>query len=59
MVEEIHSATSLIWDMSQRSARSTTRIVRISELENQADALYNTVIADLFKRDGPRARSRS
>jgi hypothetical protein len=27
-------------------------IVRISELENQADALYNTVIADLFKKDG-------
>ena len=27
-------------------------IVRISELENQADSLYNTVIADLFKRNG-------
>ncbi len=27
-------------------------IVRISELENQADALYITVIADLFKQDG-------
>ena len=24
-------------------------MVRISELENQADALYSTVIADLFK----------
>jgi hypothetical protein len=27
-------------------------IVRISELENQADSLYNTVIADLFRKDG-------
>ena len=27
-------------------------MVRISELENQADALYSTVIAELFKRDG-------
>ena len=25
--------------------------MKISELENQADALYNTVIADLFKSD--------
>ncbi|HTQ80346.1 MAG TPA: DUF47 domain-containing protein, partial [Thermoanaerobaculia bacterium] len=27
-------------------------IVRISDLENQADRLYSTVIADLFKDDG-------
>ena len=51
MVEEIHRVTSLIWDMDNARAIQET-IVRISELENEADSLYNTVIADLFKGDG-------
>jgi predicted phosphate transport protein (TIGR00153 family) len=51
MVEQIHQVTSMIWDMSN-APRIQDTIVRISELENEADALYNTVIADLFKGDG-------
>jgi uncharacterized protein len=51
MVEEIHKATSLIWDMSHER-KIHDSIVHISELENQADALYTTVIADLFKKEG-------
>jgi predicted phosphate transport protein (TIGR00153 family) len=51
MVEQIHRVTSLIWDMDNARAIQET-IVRISELENEADSLYNTVIADLFKDDG-------
>lgn len=51
MVEEIHKATGLVWDMAnERKVHDS--IVHISELENQADALYNTVIADLFKKEG-------
>jgi predicted phosphate transport protein (TIGR00153 family) len=51
MVEEIQRVTSLIWDMDN-APQVQDKIVRISELENEADALYNTVIADLFKGDG-------
>lgn len=51
MIEEIHKATGLIWDMSHEG-RIHDSIVHISELENQADALYTTVIADLFKKEG-------
>ena len=51
MIDEIHKATSLIWDM-KHERKIHDAIVHISELENQADALYNTVIADLFKKDG-------
>jgi predicted phosphate transport protein (TIGR00153 family) len=51
MVEEIHKATGLVWDMAnERKVHDS--IVHISELENQADALYTTVIADLFKKEG-------
>ena len=50
MAEEIHKATGLIWDLAnEKEIRGA--IVRISELENQADTLYNTVIADLFKAE--------
>ncbi len=48
MAEEIDRATNLIWNMKNADAIHAA-IVRISELENQGDALYNTVIADLFK----------
>jgi predicted phosphate transport protein (TIGR00153 family) len=51
MTEEIHSATSHVWDLSNEK-RIYEGLVRISELENQADRLYATVIADLFKGQG-------
>jgi predicted phosphate transport protein (TIGR00153 family) len=51
MVEEIHRGITLLWDLSNANQIQKS-IVRISELENQADSLYNTVIADLFKRNG-------
>lgn len=50
MAEQIDRATTLVWDLAnERQIRAAT--VRVSELENQADTLYNTVIADLFKTD--------
>ena len=51
MAEEIHEATGLIWDLKNEK-RVREVVVRVSELENQADQLYNTVIADLFKSTG-------
>ncbi len=48
MVEEIHTATSLIWDMANEKTVHAG-IVRISGLENEADALYFGVIGELFK----------
>jgi hypothetical protein len=48
MAEEIERATGLIWNMKNEE-QIQAAIVRISELENQGDALYSTVIADLFK----------
>lgn len=50
MTEEIDVVTGLIWDLSNEP-KIQASIVRISELENQGDALYSTVIADLFKSD--------
>jgi predicted phosphate transport protein (TIGR00153 family) len=51
MVEQVHRATILVWDLSNEK-EIYQAIVRISELENQGDSLYNTVIADLFRKDG-------
>ena len=51
MVGEIHRLTGLIWDLSNEK-QIHAGIVRISDLENQPDQLYNTVIADLFREDG-------
>jgi predicted phosphate transport protein (TIGR00153 family) len=51
MTQEIDRATGLVWNLANEKQIGES-IVRISELENQADALYNTVIADLFKKDG-------
>jgi len=51
MVEAIHRGTTLLWDLSNANEIHKC-IVRISELENQADSLYNTVIADLFRKNG-------
>jgi uncharacterized protein len=48
MVDEIHTATGLIWDLANEK-KIHESVVRISQLENEADALYFTVIADLFR----------
>jgi uncharacterized protein len=47
MVEEIHKATSLIWDLGNEKVIRES-IVRISVLENEGDTLYFNVIAELF-----------
>ena len=51
MSEGIDQLTRLIWDLSNER-QIQEGIVRISDLENQADALHNTVIADLFRGNG-------
>jgi len=48
MVEEIHKATGMVWDLSNEKEIHES-IVRISQLENDADAVYFSVIADLFR----------
>jgi predicted phosphate transport protein (TIGR00153 family) len=50
MTEEIARATAMVWDLSNEPGIHAA-MVRISELENQADSLYATVIADLFSGD--------
>lgn len=51
MADEIDRITALIWDLSNE-AKIQAGMVRISELENQADALYSSVIGELFKNGG-------
>jgi predicted phosphate transport protein (TIGR00153 family) len=51
MVQVIDRMTGFIWDLANEK-KIQEAIVRISELENQADRLYGTVIADLFKGNG-------
>jgi uncharacterized protein len=46
-VDEIHVATSLVWDLANER-KIHASIVRISELENEADTLYFKVIGELF-----------
>jgi len=48
MVDEIHTATGMIWDLANEK-KIHEAVVRISQLENEADALYFSVIGDLFK----------
>jgi uncharacterized protein len=48
MVEEIHKATGWVWDLANEK-KIHESIVHISQLENEADALYFQVIADLFR----------
>jgi predicted phosphate transport protein (TIGR00153 family) len=48
MVEEIHKALGMIWDLSNEK-KIHESIVRISQLENEGDALYSNVIAELFR----------
>ena len=51
MVQEIDRATTLMWDASN-GEQVREIVVRVSELENHADQLHNTVLADLFKAPG-------
>jgi predicted phosphate transport protein (TIGR00153 family) len=48
MVEEIHKATGMVWDLSNEK-KIQESIVRISTLENEADTVYFNSIAGLFK----------
>jgi predicted phosphate transport protein (TIGR00153 family) len=51
MVQEIDRITGLIWDLA--NARQIQEgIVKMSDLENEADRLYNRMIADLFRTKG-------
>jgi hypothetical protein len=51
MIEQIDAATGLMWDLAnERQVRDI--VVEVSRLENLADTLHNTVIADLFKSTG-------
>ncbi len=54
MVGEIDSVTRLIWNLGNEPA-IRDKMVRISELENQGDDLFLTVIADLFRADSGRS----
>ncbi len=56
MAVEIDTIRALIWDMGNMP-KIQEAMVRVSELENQGDSLYFTVIADLFRKgrtDGDR-----
>lgn len=55
--EELHLCTGEIWNM-KNGPKIHQRLRHVSELENQADSLYQTVIADLFKKGRPDAPSR-
>jgi len=48
MVQQIESITGLIWDQ-RNGPKIHDRMVRISDLENQADAVYISAIGDLFR----------
>ncbi len=51
MAAEIEQVTERIWNLAhQREIQQS--VVRISDLENRADLLYNKVIADLFRPNG-------
>jgi hypothetical protein len=49
MASEIDTIRALIWDMGNIN-KIQEAMVRVSELENQGDSLYFTVISDLFKK---------
>ncbi|MEO8504794.1 MAG: DUF47 family protein [Acidobacteriota bacterium] len=56
MVNEIVRMTDLVWNLTSEQEIRTS-MVRVSELENRADQLYNTVISDLFKSKGSDGRA--
>ncbi len=49
MAVEIDRIRGLLWDMGNMP-KMQQAMVRVSELENQGDSLYFTVISDLFKK---------
>ncbi len=49
MTVEIDTIRTLIWDMGNMP-KIQEAMVRVSELENQGDSLYFTVIADLYRK---------
>jgi predicted phosphate transport protein (TIGR00153 family) len=51
MAAELERVTELIWNLA-RQRELQQSIVRVSDLENRADVLYNKVIADLFRPNG-------
>jgi predicted phosphate transport protein (TIGR00153 family) len=51
MAAEIERITECIWNLA-RQREIQQAIVRISDLENRADVIYNKVIADLFRPNG-------
>lgn len=51
MAEEIDKVLGKVWDLSNEREIAAS-IVRISDLENQGDALYSTLIAELFRHGG-------
>ena len=51
LATEVDRVTSLLWDMRNRPEIRRS-LVRISDLENNADQVYHAVIAELFKSDG-------
>jgi predicted phosphate transport protein (TIGR00153 family) len=51
MAAEVEGVTERIWNLAKQPEIQQA-IVRISDLENQADDLYNQVIADLFRANG-------
>jgi predicted phosphate transport protein (TIGR00153 family) len=50
MTEELARITGWMWDLGN-AEKLSSGMVRISEFENQGDALHRTVIADLFRSD--------
>jgi uncharacterized protein len=50
LCRQIEELTHLIWDLSN-AARIQEGMVHISDLENQADALYLTSLGALFRKD--------
>jgi predicted phosphate transport protein (TIGR00153 family) len=51
MTVEVDRMTELIWNLANER-QIQEAIVRVSDMENDADLLYNTVITDLFRKNG-------
>jgi hypothetical protein len=53
MVQQIDGIIGLVWDQ-RNAARIHDRMVRISDLENQADSLYISALGGLFRGENGR-----
>src|SRR5690606_30538440 len=51
MCGQIDAMTGMLWDL-KHAAEIQQRMVRVSELENQADALYLSALGELFSGNG-------